>query len=72
MASPPPREQGVRAAGIDDRLHRGVGLAPGKVLRQRERLLLAQGHQARTASTPMPPRAQAAAVLLPHYHEAMN
>ena len=35
MASPPPREQGVHAAGVDDWLHRGVGLAPGKGLRQR-------------------------------------
>ena len=34
MASPPPREQGVHAAGVDDWLHR-VGLAPGKGLRQR-------------------------------------
>ena len=34
MASPPQREQGVHAAGVDGRLHRGVGLAPGKVLRQ--------------------------------------
>ena len=35
MASPPPREQAVHAAGVDDWLHRGVGLAPGKGLRQR-------------------------------------
>ena len=54
MASPPPREQGVHAAGVDDWLHR-VGLAPGKGLRQRAGTRASGTHWLNTHAVMMEP-----------------
>ncbi|ONM35723.1 Linoleate 9S-lipoxygenase 1 [Zea mays] len=76
-------EHGVHAGAADGR-RGGVGVAPGQGLRERERLLLAPGHQPlaqhargdgavrdrhQPAAQRDAPRAQAAAAALPRHHE---